>query len=55
MKRTIMVVISHGQSTKINISVKENATKYCPKQIKGVHNPNTIFTDQGSDIEYIVT
>jgi hypothetical protein len=35
----------------VNITAK----KYCTKQIKGGDNPNKIFMNQGSDVEYIVT
>ena len=55
MKRTIMTVISHGQSAKINVNVNKTVKKYCPKKIKGVDNPNKIFMNHGSDAEYIVT
>ena len=55
MKRTIMTVISHGQSAKINVNVNKTVKKYCPKKIKGVDNPNKIFMNQDSDVEPIIT
>ena len=50
----MITVISHVQSTKININVIKTATKYCPKQINGGVNPNKNFMNHGSDNEYII-